>query len=263
MMNVRHERSEAAAMHQLGAGQRHGAVGPAVESAEEGDGARSAGVPAGQLQGRLQRLRAAVGEEDALGRRAGTALGQALGQVDLRLIVEIGAGHVQQLLRLVSDRRGDMWMTVAGGRDGDAGGEIEEAIAVHVLNDGPTAALDHKRIDARVRRRDVRASRWSNACALGPGKGVRIWGTTSFSKSHIALSSCNTLISNSIVYVTCGQNRAATVRGTANMASLPRKRGSVRGILPPLTREARLFARLAYGFMPGRPRYPSSVLGPF
>ena len=57
-------------MHQLRAGQRHGPVGAAVERAEEGDDPRAAGVPAGQLQRRLQRLGAAVGEEDALGRRA-------------------------------------------------------------------------------------------------------------------------------------------------------------------------------------------------
>src|SRR6185312_8108555 len=31
-----------------------------------------------------------------------------------------------------------------------------------------------------------RASRASNACALVPGKGVWIWGTTSLSNSHMA-----------------------------------------------------------------------------
>src|SRR5262249_14910290 len=119
VVNVRHQRREAAAVDQLGAGQRHGAVGPAVEGADEGDGARPAGVPAGELEGGLEGLGAAVGEEDAFGAAARGDLAQALGEIDLRLVVEIGTGHVQQLRRLVLDGGDDVRVAVAGGGDGD------------------------------------------------------------------------------------------------------------------------------------------------
>ena len=155
VMNVRHQRREAAAMDQLRAGQRHGPVGAAVKGAEEGDGPRPPGVPAGQLQGRFERFGPAVGEEDPLRRCARRDLGQPLGQVDLRLVVEIGARHVQQLGRLVLNGGDDLRMTMPRRGDGDAGGEVEKQIAVHVLDDRPAAPGAHQRIDARVRRRHV------------------------------------------------------------------------------------------------------------
>src|SRR5205823_9931967 len=140
VVDVRYQGRKAAAVYQLGAGQRHGPVSAAVERPEERQRARAAGVPAGQFQPRLQRFGTAIGEEDALGRHAGRDLRQALGQVDLRLVVEVGPRHVDQLARLVLDRPGDLRMAVARRRDGDAGGEIEEEVAVHVLNDGARAA---------------------------------------------------------------------------------------------------------------------------
>ena len=124
-----------------------------MEGAEEGDGPRPSGVPAGQLQARFERLGPAVGEEDALGPGAGRQLRQLLGQVDLRLIVEIGAGHVQQLVGLVLDGGDDLGMAVPRRRDRDAGREIEKEIAVHVLDDRAAAAGTDQRINARVGRR--------------------------------------------------------------------------------------------------------------
>ena len=111
-----------------------------MKGAEEGDGPRTARVPAGQLQAGFQRFGAAVGEEDALARLAGRHLGQPLRQVDLRLVVEIGARHVQQLAGLVLDGGDDLRMAVPGARHGDAGREVEEEIAVHVLDDRAAAA---------------------------------------------------------------------------------------------------------------------------
>src|SRR5206468_1525368 len=99
---------------------------------------------------RLQRLGPAVGVEHPLGRRPGGQLGQPLGQVDLRLVVEVGAGHVDQPGRLVLDGGDDFRVAVAGGGHGDAGGEVEEQVAVHVVDDledvdareGDAAAVD-------------------------------------------------------------------------------------------------------------------------
>ena len=53
--------------------------------------------------------------------------------------------------------------------DGDAGGAIEEAVAIHVLDDGALAAGDDERIVAGVRRRD------ELAIAIDDGLGLRAW----------------------------------------------------------------------------------------
>ena len=148
MVDVRHERREPAAVDELRAGERHRPVGAAVERPEERDHAVALGVPAGELQRRLDGLRPAVGEEHLLRRRAGGDLRQPLRQVDLRAVVEVGAAHVEQLARLILDGGDDFRVTVAGVGDRDAGGEVEEEVAVHVLNDGPAAALDEQRVHA-------------------------------------------------------------------------------------------------------------------
>ena len=104
-------------------------------------------------------------------------LGELLRQVDLRRVVEIGPRHVQQLGRLVLDGGDDLRMAVAGRADGDAGGEVEEQVAVDVLDDRPAAALHRQRIDARVRRRHVLLVGRDQQRARGPGSSVRIHGT--------------------------------------------------------------------------------------
>ena len=94
------------------------------------------GRVARQLDARFDRFGAGVAEERshaAVDRRDRREL---LGQPHLRLVVEVGARHVQELLRLLGDRRDDVGMRVAGGVDGDAGGAVEEHVAVDVLDDG-------------------------------------------------------------------------------------------------------------------------------
>ena len=62
-------------------------------------------------------------------------------------------------------------MAVAGGDYGDAGGEIEEAVAVHVLDDGAFAFVRHQRIAARVGRRyDFRIA-FDDGARAGTGQG--------------------------------------------------------------------------------------------
>ena len=48
----------------------------------------------------------------------------------------------------------DLRVRVPGGVDGDAGGAVEEPVAVHVLDDGAFAARHDEGIVARVRRGD-------------------------------------------------------------------------------------------------------------
>ena len=96
---------------------------------------------------------------------------------DLRLVVEVGARLVQELLGLVDDGRHDVGMGMPGRVDRDARGAVEEPVAVDVLDDGTRATRHHERIRARVGRRDRRRCRASMiACARGPGNGVLISG---------------------------------------------------------------------------------------
>ncbi len=147
------QRGEAAALQGLGTAERHGAVGPPVEGVHEGEGPVAACVPPGQLEGRLDRLGAGVGEEDALGLRAGSECREPLGQPDLRRVVEVRARHVDQASRLLADRRHDPRVRVSGVGDGDPGGVVEEPVAVHVLDHRPAGAPDHQRVRPRVRGR--------------------------------------------------------------------------------------------------------------
>ena len=118
--------------------ERQRAHGAAVEAAEEADEVRPPGVIAGQLDGRLDRLGARVGHEADRGFLERGDLVQLLGQVDPYLVIEVGR-DVDELVGLLLDGLHHLGMGVAGGGDGDAGGEVEEAIAVHVQHFGAAA----------------------------------------------------------------------------------------------------------------------------
>ena len=125
----------------------------AVERAEERDDALPLREVARQLDRRLGRLGSGVGEERphvAVDRRDRR---QLFREPHLRLVVEVRPRHVDELLRLIGDRLDDVRMRHAGRVDRDAGGAVEEAIAVDVLDDGPFAAGDDERVVARVGRR--------------------------------------------------------------------------------------------------------------
>ena len=89
----------------------------------------------GELDARLDGLGARVAEEAALVAAHRRDLGQLLGEPHLRLVVEVRARHVEEALRLVDDGLHDLRVGVPGGVDGDAGGAVEEAVAVDVLDD--------------------------------------------------------------------------------------------------------------------------------
>ena len=144
------QRSEALFLDGLGAGERERAHGAAVEAAEEGDELVAAGVIAGQLEGGLDGLGAGVAEVDAFGLAAGGEGGELLGEVDHVLVIEVGAGHVDEAFGLPANGFDDARVAVAGGDDGDAGVEVEEAVAVDVVDHGAFAVVDDQRVVARV-----------------------------------------------------------------------------------------------------------------
>ena len=89
--------------------------------------------------------------------------------------------------------RDDVGMRNAGGIDGDAGGAVEEPVAVDVLDHRPLAAGDDERIVARVGRRDTYfASRSMIALAFGPGSGVLISGASMAAARGVAAISAST-----------------------------------------------------------------------
>ena len=99
--------------------------------------------PLGDLLGELHRglgdLGAGVGEEervDRARRQLGELGGERLEQV-VREHVDLG---VDEPLRLLGDRRGDLRVAVAGRVDGDAGGEVEVLLAVDGRHPAPTSA---------------------------------------------------------------------------------------------------------------------------
>ena len=110
-------------------------------------------------------------KNDRFGAAERRDLVERLAQLHLRLVVEIRARHVQELLRLIDDGGDDGGMGVAGGVDGDAGGAIEEQVAVDVLDDGAGAAGHDEGIAARVGRRHDLAVALDDGFGFGAGQG--------------------------------------------------------------------------------------------
>ena len=70
-----------------------------------------------------------------------------------------------------------MGMAVAGGGHGDAGGEVEELVAVHVGNDDAASALGDHGIGAGVGRGNILLIAREHALGVGAGQGSLDFGT--------------------------------------------------------------------------------------
>src|SRR5688500_17048847 len=76
-------------------------------------------------------------------------------------------------------------MAMTRGGHGDAGREVEEQIAVHILDDGAAAAGADQRIDERVRRRHVLLVVLEEGLGTREGKhGLQIWSSVSVKLPH-------------------------------------------------------------------------------
>ena len=184
MRHARNQRRKAALLLRLGAGERERAHGAAVECAQERDDVLAAGVVAGQLERALDGLGAGVAVEELVRPGHGRHGGEPLGQIGQRLVVEIGAGDVDQLGGLLLDGGDHLGMAVAGGDHGDARGKVEKLVAVHVFDADAAAALGHQRIGARIAGRDQPVIGLDGRLALGPGRGQTSFGP------YCACSSC-------------------------------------------------------------------------
>ena len=153
MEHLREQRGEAPALARFRRRQRQGAECPAVKRPDERDIARPSGGIARELHGALDRLGAGVREEDTRRRARQDPVLQSLRQLDLRRVVEVRPGHVDEAFRLLLDRGDNLRVGVARGDDGDAGREVEEPVAVHVCDPAAPASLHDEGVGAGEARR--------------------------------------------------------------------------------------------------------------
>jgi len=117
----------------------------------------------GQFQSRLHGFRPGISEIDATALIAGREPREHLGKLHHVFVIEIGARHVDQAGGLPLNRFDHRGVAVSGSDNGNAGIEIEEAVAVNVSNDGSFGVIDDKRIATGVRRRQHRGVAFDNA----------------------------------------------------------------------------------------------------
>ncbi len=104
-------------------------------------------------------------------------------KVTMRFVIEIGAGHVEEFGGLFLDRPDDARVGMAGCDYGDAGGEVEEVVAVDIFDDGSFSALHNERITAGVGSRKHRLVAANDLLRLGPGQGSQNIGQSG--SSHL------------------------------------------------------------------------------
>ncbi len=114
-----------------------------MEGTKEGDHVLASGVVARELEGGLHDLGAGVAEEDAdLARHRGDP-GQLGGSMGVDGQVEVRRAEVEQVGGLLRDDLDHPLVAMAGRVDRDAGREIEEQVAIDVLDLQPVAAHGH------------------------------------------------------------------------------------------------------------------------
>jgi hypothetical protein len=97
----------------------------------------------------------------------GRDLVELLAQLDPLLVVEVGR-DVDELLGLLLNGADHLGVAVAGGANGNSGGEVEEVIVVHVPHVRALAVVHHKGVVTRVRGRDGNRIALQNCPRLGP-----------------------------------------------------------------------------------------------
>ena len=183
VMDHRQQRPEAGPLLDLRVGQGQGTHRAAVEAALEGDDPGPMGVVAGELDRALDRLRAGVGQEDACLLLEWRDRRQALHELQVARLEEIGGGDVDQPIRLLLDRLHHRRMRMAGRADGDAGGEVKEDVAVDIGHRHAGSRFRHEGIGAGKRRardrlvaRDQRAGLRAGQLGDDP-RGARLPGS--------------------------------------------------------------------------------------
>ena len=158
------QRLEVAAVDVLGRRQGHRLGGPPVVAAAEAKDHRPAGRDPGQLDRRLDRLRAAVREERTPA-VAGQDVLEPLVEAQAGLVVDDVLLAVEQLRGLGGDGRRDPWMGVAGVGDADPRAVVEVAIAI---------GRDRARNPRRARPSMLVIRLQTDGTTLRSGRGVEV-----------------------------------------------------------------------------------------
>ena len=149
VVHARDEGPKLRVVLRLRGGERDRSVRPTVEPAEERHDVGPARCVAGELDRGLDHLRPRVAEVGALAPRDRRDVRDPLAELRVDREVEVRGAEVDDGPGLLGDRRNDVRVGVAGGGDRDAGSEVEEQVAVDVL-DGQTLGADgNDRIGAR------------------------------------------------------------------------------------------------------------------
>ncbi len=151
VVDVAGERAEAGAVgHRLEVHRHREVRAPVVRVLEHGDRAPPRRL-AGDLHAVLDGLGAGVHEHGLLRERARRALGDELRDPHVRLVRRDGEEGVQEVAELGPGGLDDGVVRVADGGHADARAQVEEAVAVDVLDDGAVGAADvdgEHRVDA-------------------------------------------------------------------------------------------------------------------
>ena len=134
--DVGHHAAEALLVGHDLAGQRHPHEGPPVERAGEGDHRISLRGRAGDLDRVLAGLGPGGDKDRLLGEIAGGGVVQALGQADIVLIGQNLVAGMRERVQLGAHGIDHAGVAVAGVHDRDAGGEIDQAVALDVGDSG-------------------------------------------------------------------------------------------------------------------------------
>lgn len=145
----------------------------AVVAGIEGEHSGASGRRERRLEGDLDRVGAGDGEVDTrvVDRREA---GEALGERDAGRVRRDVAEAVQELAGLAHDRGDDRRMPVTDGGDAEAGGEVDEEIAVDVEDvRAERLAPDERRLAARADGRDARSFEGLEAAGEAAALGAR------------------------------------------------------------------------------------------
>ena len=142
VVDVAGERSEAGAVRHRLEVHRHRQARAAVVPVLQHRDAAAAGRLPRDLHAVLDRFRARVHEDRLLRERPGGALGDELRDAHVGLVRRDGEERVEEVPELLARGGDDGVVRVTDRRDPDAGAEVDEAVAVDVLDDRAVGPLD-------------------------------------------------------------------------------------------------------------------------
>src|SRR5208283_3539885 len=123
-----------------------------------------------QLDRAFYRLCAAIAEEYLVVVRLRHGGDEALRELRHVPVIEIRAGNVDELRRLLLNGLHHMGVAMAGGADRDARGKIQESVAVGIFNNRAVAAMSNQLIFAKQRWRNIFLVVLDHFLCLGAGQ---------------------------------------------------------------------------------------------